>query len=86
MTQQSFDALLPTAPAGRFDGVTRDYTPGDERAVVLRYLSSPEFMVRLRAEAPHEPTTLDRRTRPRRPRTGRPARIRSAIVDRITGH
>jgi len=29
MTQNSFDALIPTAPAGRFDGIKRDYTPGD---------------------------------------------------------
>ena len=25
----SFDSLIPSAPAGRFDGITRDYSPSD---------------------------------------------------------
>ena len=29
MTDLSFDALVPTAPKGRFDGIRRDYSPAD---------------------------------------------------------
>ena len=25
----TFDSLVPSAPAGRFDGITRDYAPND---------------------------------------------------------
>ena len=48
MSDLTFDHLVPGAPAGRFEGITRPYTPGD----VERLRGSVPIAIRSPSAAP----------------------------------